>query len=213
MLQWQQALFWYYFTSNYACCIYSNIIGIIMMYFIFNFFVVWYPFLLSTAASPVFIVPFLSVTRLLDNKESNLQSVHWWRYIGLILMGKCGARATEQCNWRGSCSRSGSRPGAGRALLAHKRHGACDLGFSLPFSVFFIPLTAYFMFPFFTHISWLLPILLDFSPSLETFHEATCILFQQGIHNELFPHSYNPFKHAVRQSLVPACMSDIHPAT
>lgn len=183
------------------------------MYFILNFFLLWCAFPLPTAASTVFIVPILSVTRLLDNKESNLQSVHWWRYIGLILMGNCGARATERCNWRGSCSRSGSILGAGRALFAHKRHGACDLGFSLPFSVFFVPLTPYFMFPFFTHISWLSLILLDFSPSLETFHKATCILVQQGIHNELFPHSYNPFNHAVRQSLVPACMSDIHPAT
>ena len=35
-------------------------------------------------SSALFIVRLPSPPRLLDNKEINLQSVHWWRHIGLI---------------------------------------------------------------------------------------------------------------------------------
>ncbi len=41
-------------------------------------------FALILVAPHVFIVPIPSLPRLLDNKEINLQSVHWWRHIGLI---------------------------------------------------------------------------------------------------------------------------------
>lgn len=97
------------------------------------------PPLLSAAVSSLFIVQIPSETTILDNKESNLLSAHWRQHIGLILTGKCGARAAEQCNWRGSWSRSGSRLGAGRAPLTDKRHKTSDLGFIFCSFLYFAP--------------------------------------------------------------------------
>lgn len=117
---------------------YPNITDVATMRFMRNIDLLWCPPLLSAVVSSLRIVQIPSETTILDNKESNLPSAHWRQHIALILTGKCGARATEQCNWRGSWSRSGSRLGAGRTLLTDKRHGTCDLGFF--FVPFFLPL-------------------------------------------------------------------------
>lgn len=114
-----------------------NITGVVTMRFMWNIDWLWCPSLLSVAVSPLFIVLISSATPIWDNKESNLPSAHWRQHIGLILTGKCGARATEQCNWRGSCSRSGSRLGARRARLTDKRHGTWPWSFLLRFRSFF----------------------------------------------------------------------------
>lgn len=115
---------------------YPNITNVVTMRFMQNIDLLRCPPLLCAAVSSLFIVQIPSETTILDNKESNLPSAHWRQHIGLILTGKCGARATEQCNWRGSWSRSGSWLGTGRALLTDKRHEACDLGF---YYFFFFP--------------------------------------------------------------------------
>lgn len=110
-----------------------------------NIDLLWCPSLLSVAVSPLFIVLIPSATPIWDNKESNLPSAHWRQHIGLILTGKCGARATEQCNWRGSCSRSGSRLRARRAQFTDKRHSESDL------EVFLLNFVPFFSFLFFSH--------------------------------------------------------------
>lgn len=122
---------------------------------------------LSRAVSPpLFTVLLPSATAVLDNKESNLPSAHWRRHIAPVLTEKCGARATEQCNWRGTglesdCSRSGSRLGYGRTLLTDRRRGTCDLVifFLLPFSLIFLPLSKVYVAAF-TSLSRLLLVLL-----------------------------------------------------
>lgn len=112
-----------------------------------NIDLLWCPSLLSVAVSPLFIVLIPSATPIWDNKESNLPSAHWRQHIGLILTGKCGARATEQCNWRGSCSRSGSRLRARRAQFTDKRHSERDL------EVFLLRFRSFFFFSFFLPLS------------------------------------------------------------
>lgn len=175
--------------------------GVVTMRQMQNIDLLWCPPLLSAAVSLLFIVQIPSETTIFDNKESNLPSAHWRQHIGLILTGKCGARATEQCNWRGSWSRSGSRLGAGRALLTDKRHRTCDLGFCfvflLPFFSFLSPAQQSSRCYFHLFVSHVCRISLPSQNHLLTLvkpHGA--FLFLEGIYNELFLHSYNPFKYA-----------------
>lgn len=163
-----------------------------------NIDVLWCPPLLSAAVSALFIVQIPSEKTILDNKGSKLPSARWRQHIGLFLTAKCGARATEQCNWRGSWSRSGSRLGAGRALLTDKRHGTCDLGFFFSRSFFIC-----FLSPtqqssrccfrlFVSHVCRISPPSQNPHLILVKPHGA---YFPAVDSNELFLHSYNPFKH------------------
>lgn len=152
--------------------------------------------LLCAALSALIIVHIPSETTILDNKGSNLPSARWRQHIGLILTGKCRARATEQCNWRGSWSRSGSDWVLGEPDSMTKNMEHVTLGFFFFCPHFRLFLSSSHLANFTLFPSPLLSHMSSWFSTTPTLAVVPLGAYIQGIHNELFLHSHNPFKYA-----------------
>lgn len=132
-------------------------------------------------------------------------------------MGRCEARAAKQCNWRGSFSRSGSRADTGRTLFTDKgREHAWVFSFYPNLAVPPISYNPHFAFhpslcpinqPPLSSSSFL------FMP-ISTFNKTAWSLFSREFIMSYFPINIIPLNmlQAISQSLLPASLSDIHPA-
>lgn len=209
------------FTVTYSVFLieHPNETDVVAMRFVWNVGLLRHLWVFSAAVSPL-TVPIPPATTVLDNKESILPSVtdgntlvSFWRgsVEHVLLNGVTREAAVAGQREQAGCWES---PAHSQKTQTMWPWIFFPTYFSLisPFSILPLGRIDLLRSPFVLNVC---RISLPCRSHLSTINKATwSFFFLQEIHNELCLHSYNPFKHAAgRQWLVPAGMSDNHPAT